>query len=376
MLLLYVLLLNLSSASLLFTLSGKALEASTKCMSNRHPCIPETLDCSEKIYQTSINFLLSIKQLLTIIDDNYASVQGSYKSFPAVQSAALIPKASTYLYQSDSPDLARFWTNINGLYPGWIPKNHDLNQYFQVGSSFPVRFERMLISGRYEYAQFITSFKITYSLDGLNWVSYKNQIFKGNTEYKEPVEHIFTPFIARSVRIIPVTWYAWIGAHFEFYVSQVLYSKSLPEKTLIQAVASGFKITASSIWDNSCGVFRAGYDYKIFEVGYGSGSWCSAFNDQNQWLMITSLRNVLWKRIGTMGDSLINQRVNSYYLTYTTDGNLWIEYKNKKIFQANNDTSTSVEYDLDEFEAIAIRFNPWSWTSKICMRVEAYCIEI
>ena len=132
----------------------------------------------------------------------------------------------------------------------------------------------------------------------------------------------------------------------------------------------------SSIYSNAYGSAKAGYDIQVNDLAYGSASWCPAINDLNQWIMISSTRNVAWKRIGTMGDSLLDQRVTSYYISYSVDGSTWIEYKNKQIFKANNDKRTAVEYDLDAFEALAIRFHPTSWNLKICMRIEAYCIEI
>ena len=375
MLLFIILILQPSSGSLVSALSGKSLEASTICMKTKHPCIPQTRDCSEKFYSTSVSLLLSIKQLLTMIDVNYASSEGSYKSFPGLQSAALVPKTSSYYSSKESPDFARFWTNIMGVVSGWASRFLTTDEYFQVGSSFPMKFEKMIISGRYVGNQYITSFTLNYSLDGFNWVGYKNsQIFVGSNDVIEPVEYILEPFIARSVRICPVTWMTYIAGHFEFYISQILYTQSLSSDTIILAVASGFKITSSSVYDNFSTAFKAGYDIGGF--GGKSGSWCPAILDQNQWIMISSPRNVLWKRIGTMGDRYSDQRVSSYYITYTVDGSEWIEYKNKKLFQGNNDRSTAVEYDLEPFAAISIRIHPVTWTNYICLRVEAYCCEI
>lgn len=372
-----ILLINISSGSLLSTLSNKTLEPTNNCMENKHPCLPETINCAEKFYSTSYSLLKSIKELLTIIDQNYASGQGSYKTFPGLQSGALVAKASSYYDLNESPDLARFWTYFNGKYSGWCARIQDANQYFQVGSSFPVVFEKMIISGRYDYNNWISSFKIKYSLDGFNWINYKNsQIFTANLDSKEPVELIFEPFIARSVKILPATWTTNVGGRFEFYLSQIIYSKSLATDTVIRAASSGFKISSSSAYDNGCGVLRAGYDIQNSGLGDRSGGWCAGIMDQNQWIMISSLRNVLWKKIGTMGDSTWQQRVTSYYLMYSVDGSQWTYYKSKQIFQANNDKSTAVEYDLEPFVAVAVRLHPVTWYDKICMRIEVYCIEI
>ena len=262
-------------------------------------------------------------------------------------------------------------------YSGWVSRYLYLDQYFQVGNSFPVKFERMILSGRTNFSQWISSFKIKYSLDGLNWVNYKNsQIFPGNTNSIDPVELIFEPFIARSVRIYPITWSSSIGGHFEFYISQVSYSLSLTSNNLIRAVASGFKMTSSSVYDNSSGAIKAAYDIKGTANNFGCEAWAAGILDQNQWIMISSPRKVLWRRIGTMGNVYNDQRVNSYYISYTENGFEWTEYKNKLIFQGNKDRFTAVEYDLEPFEAIAIRLHPITWNSWICTRVEAYCSEI
>ena len=102
--------------------------------------------------------------------------------------------------------------NFNGKSIGWCASDHDSNRYLQVGSSIPFTFERLKLSGRNELNNWITSYKISYSLDGVTWVSYKNsQIFVGNSNSKDPIEQVLEPFVARSVKIIPITWVVYIG---------------------------------------------------------------------------------------------------------------------------------------------------------------------
>ena len=150
-------------------------------------------------------------------------------------------------------------------------KDSKFKSIYSSWKLFPVIFEKMVISGRYDYDNWISSYRLNYSLDGFNWISYKNsQIFIGNTDYIEPVEQIFEPFIARSVRILPATWNNYIGGKFEFLISQIIYSKSLLPNNLILAVSSGFKLTVSSVWDNGCQVSRAAYDIKISRAAYGA----------------------------------------------------------------------------------------------------------
>ena len=344
-------------------------------MDNKHPCIPETYDCSEKFYATSFSLLISIKQLLTMIDPNYSSQQGLFKTFPGLQTAGFMIKASSHWDLNETPDLARYWANLWGGYEGWCSAIMNTNQYVQIGSSIPFLYEKLSISGRFDFNQWIASYMLEYSLDGSNWVRYKNsQVFAANSESNDPVELIFEPFIARSVRILPKSWAGHIGGRFEFFVSKPIYENVLPSNSLISAVSSGFKITSSSVWDNSAGVLKSGQDLQAGP--YGTGAWCAPINDQNQWIMITSARPVMWKKVSTMGDKKYDQWITSYYITYSFDGLNWVNYKNKQIFTANSDRNTIVEYNLDGFVATIIRIHPVSWFQIICARIEAYCSEV
>ena len=70
------------------------------------------------------------------------------------------------------------------------------------------------------------------------------------------------------------------------------------------------------------------------------------------------------------------QMIRSYYIMYSVDGSSWLDYKNKQVFIANYDSSTKVEYDLDEFIAVSVRFHPLTWNDHICTRIEAYYSSI
>lgn len=56
----FILSLEKSSCSLLTTLSNKDIEISDICMQNKHPCVLESVDCSNKLYSTSVRFKRAI----------------------------------------------------------------------------------------------------------------------------------------------------------------------------------------------------------------------------------------------------------------------------------------------------------------------------
>ena len=78
---------------------------------------------------------------------------------------------------------------------------------------------RIATQGRCESQQFITQYKVTYSIDGISWAAADNdRVFQGNSDQSSvAVNDIITPFYARSVRINPVAWSNHISTKFEVY---------------------------------------------------------------------------------------------------------------------------------------------------------------
>ena len=369
----YVIFAYLSSSELLETLNGKDLELSTACMQNKNPCVIESLDCTFKLYVTSKKFMNSIKQLLSMIDAS--SNSGTPKIIQGIQSASLMGKALSSSAVAGIPDFARYNAVQNSNHNGWTAGYSNTNTYLQFGSSIPFKFHKIRLSGRKGFFQFIKSFKIRYSLDGINWTDYNNgQILIANENQFDPTDQVLNPFIARAARIYAQSWNDSIGCSLEWFISDIPIRKVLAEGSLIAAVASGFKVTASSAWDQSNGVQSISYD---IERSYSNLGWCCGIRDTNQWIMVTSVVPVLWKRIGTKGLNNGNpSRVTSYCVNYTVDGNDWVLYKNGLEFSGNYDLNTEVLYILEPFVALAIRIHPLTWNLLSCMRLEVWCSEL
>ena len=361
---------SLSSSTLLATLSDKDIEISTNCMKNIHPCVPETLDCSNQFYSTSKNLLESINELLFMINQDYSENSGSFKRFPGIQSGALTQKASSIYNYGHNPDMGRYYFQYLGIPSAWFTSIQNADQYYQVGSSIPFIYEGMLLSCAPEGIYFISSYRLNYSVDGSTWIPYdSSKIFKGITNNILSVKQIFEPFIARAVRVIPVT------VSFEFYISKPIYKNVLSNGTLISALSSGFKVTVSSIWNSASNAFRIHLDTQESQY-VPFGGWCAGFMDINQWIMITSARPVLWKKVAMLGESKNDNWIRSFYIMYSEDGSSWNYYKNKQIFNGNRNRNTLVECELEGFIGISIRIHPLTWNNAICARLEAYCYEV
>ena len=59
--------------------------------------------------------------------------------------------------------------------------------------------------GRHGESEWVSSYKIQYTLDGINWVNYDNgRVWEGNTEDSGVVVNRLTEsFLARAIRINP-----------------------------------------------------------------------------------------------------------------------------------------------------------------------------
>ena len=66
----------------------------------------------------------------------------------------------------------------------------------------------MIIQGRGDYNYWVTGFKLSYTLDGKNWMDYENEKkFNGSTDRSTKVKHALTPFYAVTVRLTVLSYY-------------------------------------------------------------------------------------------------------------------------------------------------------------------------
>ncbi|EGC31439.1 hypothetical protein DICPUDRAFT_156718 [Dictyostelium purpureum] len=101
----------------------------------------------------------------------------------------------------------------------WCASTNDPGQFLIAGSLVISEFVAIITQGRGDADQWVTSYKLRYSLDNVTWFDYNNgQVFNGNTDQYSIVVHVFPqPFRARSVSIHPVTYHNHIALRWELY---------------------------------------------------------------------------------------------------------------------------------------------------------------
>ncbi|CAB3993826.1 Hypothetical predicted protein [Paramuricea clavata] len=108
----------------------------------------------------------------------------------------------------------------------------------------------------------------------------------------------------------------------------------------------------------------------------GASSWSARQNDQNQWIQVDLGRDEVVSAIGTQGRRNHPQWVDTYSVSYGSNGNAFEPYKiddDVKVFSGNIDQQSIVTNCF--FPAITaryIRIQPITWYGHISMRFEVY----
>ncbi|KAK3611486.1 hypothetical protein CHS0354_039099 [Potamilus streckersoni] len=125
----------------------------------------------------------------------------------------------------------------------WIPRHADQFQWVQVDFGLPERIVGIITQGRQDMPQWVTTYTVSYSIDGQTWQDYKDvgasvsRLFQGNYDQNTPVIGAFDrEILARYVRINPKTWYNTIALRFDMLSC---YGPSSQQTTVLPSLFSG-----------------------------------------------------------------------------------------------------------------------------------------
>ncbi|CDW78828.1 galactose-binding domain-containing protein [Stylonychia lemnae] len=101
----------------------------------------------------------------------------------------------------------------------WQAGFNEIGQWIQVCLMTPRYVTSVSIQGRQNKEQWVTKFKIMYSVDGVQWQYHENgREFAGSVDQFTIVHHKFEDFfLARTVRILPTEWKEEMSMKFEVY---------------------------------------------------------------------------------------------------------------------------------------------------------------
>ena len=131
------------------------------------------------------------------------------------------------------------------------------------------------------------------------------------------------------------------------------------------AIDSGAKVTWSASFDS------AHENYQLDNTQLRAG-WSAKYNSVGQWIQVETTTPKYWTGIVIQGRGDTDQRVTSYRVLYSVDGDIWEYTDNGKIYPAAMDRSTKIENDFDNIvEAKYLRIYPQTWLNHMSLRFDA-----
>ncbi|XP_071959441.1 uncharacterized protein [Antedon mediterranea] len=120
------------------------------------------------------------------------------------------------------PDRGRLNTEVtNSQFGSWASLTNDLNQWIQVDFGAIVEVTGVILQGRSEFNQWVTSYEVLHSLDGINFNTIIDNtceviIFPGNEDKRTHVTSMFPASVkTQFIRIHPIAWHSHICLRFE-----------------------------------------------------------------------------------------------------------------------------------------------------------------
>ncbi|KAI8498233.1 hypothetical protein Bbelb_241770 [Branchiostoma belcheri] len=104
----------------------------------------------------------------------------------------------------------------------WAVRTNTIGEWLQVDLGEMKTVTGIIIQGRsWNADQWVTSYKLQYSVDGLSWITYASsngseEVFPGNTDSNTPVTNLLdSPTDARYVRFLPQSWHGHMSMRVE-----------------------------------------------------------------------------------------------------------------------------------------------------------------
>jgi len=114
------------------------------------------------------------------------------------------------------------FTGGSGRAGAWSSRKNDRNQWLQVTFDREMKVTRVSIQGRYDSDQWVRSFTLEYTKDGISNITYKEngvvKLFPGNSDRNTIVSHkLAIPIDGLGIRFRPKTWYGHISMRVGLY---------------------------------------------------------------------------------------------------------------------------------------------------------------
>ncbi|XP_030841953.1 uncharacterized protein LOC115924199 [Strongylocentrotus purpuratus] len=274
----------------------------------------------------------------------------------------------------------------NGVKSGaWSARTNNQDQFIQADLRQLHEVSGVMTQGRNMHLQWVNSFRVQYSIDGLTWTAVQNaimagsKVFTGNTDSNTIVTNDFSPnVVTRFIRIEPLTWTNHISMRFEIIGTVASKIEGLQKALgMKDQQIPNSAITASTQYDGNHGTEGSRLD--TVASGVRGGAWSALTNDVNQWLQVDLNGFYILTGVITQGRQDTDQWVNAFKVAYGEDGTNWniiqtcdgCDGYDKVVFNGNIDRNSKVTTAFGlPIVGRFLRIHPTTWNNHISMRLE------
>ena len=94
-----------------------------------------------------------------------------------------------------------------GSTSAWVPQTNNAGEWMQIDLGNVTAVAQIVTQGRKDYDQWVKSYKVQHSVDGLTFTEIASTVFVGNSDRNTKVNATLpTPVFARYVRLLPQTY--------------------------------------------------------------------------------------------------------------------------------------------------------------------------
>ncbi|KAI8495091.1 hypothetical protein Bbelb_270770 [Branchiostoma belcheri] len=146
------------------------------------------------------------------------------QTYPLGMESGAIPDDNITASSNHGGAYEPYHGRLNGVagVGAWSARRNTIGEWLQVDLGEKKTVAGTIIQGRYHAPyQWVTSYKLQYSVDGLSWITYASsegpeEVFPGNTDRNTPVTNLLdSPTDARYVRFLPQSWHGHISMRVE-----------------------------------------------------------------------------------------------------------------------------------------------------------------
>lgn len=304
-------------------------------------------------------------------------------STPLIESGFCNVTTSSY-YDDNYTVLGINIRNQNTYHPCWSARTNDLNQWVRVGSEYLRSICGFEIRGRKNADQWIKTFKLKYTINGIDWIDFNQGIeIIGNTDRDSPVTYVFDPPLrCRTLAFHLLDFNSHMSLRLEVYENinvierQMTLAVDRIPLPAIPLIEHGIcNVIPSSNADPSHTVL--GIKLNSNATTYVVPAWVAYTNDNQQYVRVGS--SALKELVGftLRGRENNDERVTTFKLKYSLDGNTYTDFNGGYEIYGNPSSNEDVTYVFrPPLRCKVLSLHPVKYNSRISLRLEVYASKI